>query len=677
MTTIRSWIGASLGLIPGFLAPSAEALDFVVPTAGHVTLEYVSADSAFINTLSVAVAAPQSVSVALNGCKQVPTPGLGGVQLLSATVSRSRCRVELDSDPVIPGIQGFPAGTVLRFQICPQAPGDSTCRNVWSSNPAQNSDLSEHVLTSSSGSTTLLRWEDLARTPGSSDDDFNDLIVAIHVNGDADGDGIWDDWEQQQQQLGGIDLDGDGMPDLILPGANPMHKDLYVRIDYMDCNVAGSDCAPGDTHSHRPLDAAIQEVINAFALVPALKPDGTLLNPDGLPGINLHIGIGNAVAHQTYLNIPDLCFSNLPGVDNFDTAKARNFPQTDPRAIFYHYGLFSHQQALGATSSGCAEMPGNDFQVSLGGWNIGAGDIDGDGIADDGVGSISQQAGTLMHELGHNLGLRHGGSDDTNYKPNYLSVMNYSFQMDGIPTNDPIANPFVFGRVDYARRALAPLDELNLQELPGLGAGNDNTLIFCPDTFPAIQPGSGFIDWNCNGRRDCSINPVTRVPVCTPIASDVNLDGICVSAGRNGRLNSLPALDDRTLFGFYITDGANRTCDTIAVPDDEQISPPGKTHPRILTSFSDWPNLKYDFQNTRNFEDGTHIADADQTEISYELYLQRTAADLVVSQIASPGAVVAGSNVIYQIDLINRGLPPARNIVVKDILPAAATLVSC
>src|SRR4029078_80582 len=71
------------------------------------------------------------------------------------------------------------------------------------------------------------------------------------------------------------------------------------------------------------------------------------------------------------------------------------------------------------------------------------------------------------------------------------------------------------------------------------------------------------------------------------------------------------------------------------------------------------------------------IADADQTEISYELYLQRTAADLVVSQIASPGAVVAGSTVIYQIDLINRGLPPARNIVVKDILPAAATLVSC
>ena len=37
-----------------------------------------------------------------------------------------------------------------------------------------------------------------------------------------------------------------------------------------------------------------------------------------------------------------------------------------------------------------------------------------------------------MHELGHNLGLRHGGDDLPNFKPNYLSVMNYSFQLTGL-----------------------------------------------------------------------------------------------------------------------------------------------------------------------------------------------------------------------------------------------------
>ena len=35
---------------------------------------------------------------------------------------------------------------------------------------------------------------------------------------------------------------------------------------------------------------------------------------------------------------------------------------------------------------------------------------------------------TFMHELGHLLGLGHGGSDNVNYKPNYQSVMNYRYQ---------------------------------------------------------------------------------------------------------------------------------------------------------------------------------------------------------------------------------------------------------
>jgi len=39
-----------------------------------------------------------------------------------------------------------------------------------------------------------------------------------------------------------------------------------------------------------------------------------------------------------------------------------------------------------------------------------------------------------MHEFGHNLGLRHGGSVNTNYIPNYVSIMNYLYQIRGLPT---------------------------------------------------------------------------------------------------------------------------------------------------------------------------------------------------------------------------------------------------
>ena len=51
------------------------------------------------------------------------------------------------------------------------------------------------------------------------------------------------------------------------------------------------------------------------------------------------------------------------------------------------------------------------------------------------------QGSTLMHELGHNFELTHGGAGslypnverEPNCKPNYLSVMNYLYQLRGLP----------------------------------------------------------------------------------------------------------------------------------------------------------------------------------------------------------------------------------------------------
>jgi hypothetical protein len=70
------------------------------------------------------------------------------------------------------------------------------------------------------------------------------------------------------------------------------------------------------------------------------------------------------------------------------------------------------------------------------------------------VGTAREQAGTLMHELGHNLGLRHGGCDDTNLKPEYASVMNYEYQMEGVTRGG------MRGVVDYARGPEPVLDDV-------------------------------------------------------------------------------------------------------------------------------------------------------------------------------------------------------------------------
>ena len=58
-----------------------------------------------------------------------------------------------------------------------------------------------------------------------------------------------------------------------------------------------------------------------------------------------------------------------------------------------------------------------------------------------------------MHELGHLLGLQHGGADATNFKPNYLSVMNYDFQKQGLRIGGQD------GHFDYSGLKLADLDE--------------------------------------------------------------------------------------------------------------------------------------------------------------------------------------------------------------------------
>ena len=340
-------------------ADPLSATDLTLTTGGRLTVELISSDAFFHNSLSLAT---PNASVVLSGCEVESTsfPGLG---LMSEKASQHGCRVELDADPATPGIQPFAAGTTLSFNLCAQEDANpANCEHVWSSSPAQNSDGKEHVLTSPLQSATYpdqiyhWAWEDQVNL---GDNDFNDLIAVVRISLDTDGDGLWDDWEQF-----GVDTNGDGIVDLDLPalGANRLHKDIFVEIDYMDCATTGGDCASGDTHSHRPKTDAINEVIQAFANAP-------VTNPDGVDGITLHVDVDDAIPHHNEL--PGMCFSAASGALTFDAVKAdpAYFGPNNPRRYAYHYVLFTHQQVTSDSWSGCGEVGGNDFQVSLGGWN--------------------------------------------------------------------------------------------------------------------------------------------------------------------------------------------------------------------------------------------------------------------------------------------------------------------
>jgi hypothetical protein len=175
------------------------------------------------------------------------------------------------------------------------------------------------------------------------------------------------------------------------------------------------------------------------------------------------------------------------------------------------------------------------------------------------VGNLNQQAGTLMHELGHTLGLRHGGDVEDNDKPNYLSVMSYAFQQCRVPTSPGLLP----GECDYSRVVAGnlPIDlnETDLDECVAIGGGL----------------GFGKVDWNGNnvfqGASQCG-------PIFSNTIADTNTDGICVRPGSNGTLETSPAGDDTVKRG-NITDGKDRFCDTavLAGSDDVQAGAVGVT----------------------------------------------------------------------------------------------------
>jgi hypothetical protein len=94
------------------------------------------------------------------------------------------------------------------------------------------------------------------------------------------------------------------------------------------------------------------------------------------------------------------------------------------------------------------------------------------------AGNDANTARTILHEVGHNLGLDHGGFEACNGKPNYNSLMNYRYQFAGL---DAACSASGDGRTDgYSRGDRLSIDESQVDEQRGV-CGN-----------PAI-------DWNQNG----------------------------------------------------------------------------------------------------------------------------------------------------------------------------------
>jgi hypothetical protein len=311
-----------------------------------------------------------------------------------------------------------------------------------------------------------------------------DVYLCAIGSPDSDSDGLCDDAEAAYgSKKDADDTDRDGFSDLAeitgfdsidlrSYGASPSHRDVFVYVDYY---VA-------------PIAAGLVQVEQAFAQAP---PDD---GPDGSPGIALHLMMGRQVE-------PGDQNPNLIGIRNgnwskYDDIKNAYFPAR--YAAIAHYALFANILDSSSSSGWSRGIPGHDLVITL-----------GDSVWAGGGGTQLQQAGTLMHELGHVLGLQHGGNESTNCKPNYVSVMSYAYQTVGLFRDGED------GVLDYSRLQLGSLSESALNETNGMTpvapTGKDELARYgakfrrlsgCSTGSLAKGTLGGWLDFNNSGRED-------------------------------------------------------------------------------------------------------------------------------------------------------------------------------
>jgi hypothetical protein len=261
---------------------------------------------------------------------------------------------------------------------------------------------------------------------------------------DSDADGVPDSAKQAGGTYAGLDL--------YAMGARPGKRDIFLEIHVMDQKPGAAIDVNFIPHKE-----ALQKVVDAFAVQNIrLHIDAGARFSSSFDPANFNLGGGNATGSIPFSPCTDLPI--LPSdvirsqCSNFFAHKNSNFDVR--RRVMFSYNLFANsQETTGLSgSSGFAEIRGNDSMITMGGFPFGTSATATLTAEQNTLRYINTQAATLMHEFGHNLSLRHGGFENTNHKPNYVSVMNYMYQLVGIPG---IQNDSVVGdRYEYYVKGL-------------------------------------------------------------------------------------------------------------------------------------------------------------------------------------------------------------------------------
>jgi hypothetical protein len=318
---------------------------------------------------------------------------------------------------------------------------------------------------------------------------------------DTDEDAIDDGMETMGYQAGSD-------PPQLLPawGASPTHKDLFVEVDWEDDGGASIGFVDGP--------GVIQPTADHFA---HLRAD-SIHNPDGLPGVSLHVDNGVPSSGTTWGDWGGFTIIPIQPANTPDAAEAWGIQHTfmQSRIGVFHYALTYTRLAGGAWGY----YPGTQVMTHR----------------------MSQSA--FQEELGHNVGLaHHGGGRGINCKPNYDSHMNYAFN----------------GEFSDGRFINAVLNPTHLDETISLGTGNAASVAFLagPPFFYTIR-ADGAIDWNRDGRFDTNVRAWINYPAYFGFSCEnarYRIDGWGGGMGKMDSLRGALGRDADRLVVFYGMNG--------------------------------------------------------------------------------------------------------------------------